>query len=97
MTATAPELVDKKQSFDTSIDEIPKCPETMWNADSIDLQQAAASAPSRAAATSVSHGSGAGAVTVTNHLGVDGALGGRGEVDRVHHVVHLAVEGVGAA
>ena len=47
MTATAPELVDKKQSFDTSIDEIPKCPETMRNADSIDLQQAAASAPSR--------------------------------------------------
>jgi len=27
----------EKASFDTSIDEIPKCPETVWNADGIDL------------------------------------------------------------
>lgn len=32
MAATA-----EKASFDTSIDEIPKCPETVWNADGIDL------------------------------------------------------------
>jgi len=29
--------VDGKQTFDTSIDEVPKCPETVWNADGIDL------------------------------------------------------------
>jgi len=34
-----------KASFDTSIDEIPKCPLTQWNADNIDL--ASASAPAR--------------------------------------------------
>jgi len=33
----APPLEDKKASFDTSIDEIPKCPETVWNNKGISL------------------------------------------------------------
>jgi len=28
---------DKKQSFDTSIDTVPKCPETVWRAEGIDM------------------------------------------------------------
>ena len=35
MQATA--TADKKQSFDTSIAEVPKCPETRWNSEGIDL------------------------------------------------------------
>jgi len=30
-----------KASFDTSIDDVPKCPETVWNADGIDLSPSA--------------------------------------------------------
>jgi len=41
MAATA-----EKASFDTSISEIPKCPETVWNADGIDLSAAPSSARS---------------------------------------------------
>jgi len=35
--AAAPPKEREKASFDTSIDEIPKCPETVWNADGISL------------------------------------------------------------
>jgi len=46
MQVEAPPKVDAteaaKASFDTSIDEIPKCPETRWNADGIDLAAARA-------------------------------------------------------
>jgi len=38
MVASAPELKDKKQSFDTSIDEVPKCPETVWNSEGINFE-----------------------------------------------------------
>ncbi|EOD06272.1 hypothetical protein EMIHUDRAFT_446534, partial [Emiliania huxleyi CCMP1516] len=45
MVTAAPELKDKQQSFDTSIAEVPKCPETVWNSENIDL--AAVQSPSR--------------------------------------------------
>ncbi|KAL1527943.1 hypothetical protein AB1Y20_009314 [Prymnesium parvum] len=37
MVAAPPKPEAEKATFDTSISEIPKCPETVWNADAIDL------------------------------------------------------------
>lgn len=38
MAAAPPTSESSKASFDTSIDEVPKCPETVWNADAIDVR-----------------------------------------------------------
>lgn len=45
MAAAPPKAESERASFDTSIDEIPKCPETVWNAKGIDLSTA--QSPSR--------------------------------------------------